>query len=68
VDDKQALAVAIGKHRGDVPHARDLLPGKDLSKEAAIQGMGKANDSGLTAPTQRDAPIPYPEKYLGLSL
>ncbi len=76
VDNRQALADAIGKHRGDVPHARDLLPGKDLSKDAASlnvavaekQSTGKANDAGLTVPAQRDAPIPTPEKYLGLSL
>ena len=76
VDDKQALADAIGKHRGDVPHARDLLPGKDLSMDsvssnaavAAKQSMGKVNDAGLTGPVQRNAPIPTPEKYLGLSL
>lgn len=76
VDDKQALADAIGKHRGDVPHARDLLPGKDLSTDAAIsnaaptekQSMGKARHAEPTVPDQRDTPTRYPEKYLGLSL
>lgn len=72
----QALADAIGKHRGDVPHARDLLPGTDMSRDAAPsnaapaekQSTGKATDAGMTVPVQRDAPIPYPEKFLGLSL
>ncbi len=49
VDDKQALADAIGRHRGDVPHARDLV------RDVPDKGRDASLAPGKNLDTERDS-------------
>ncbi|NJS14193.1 MAG: relaxase domain-containing protein [Sphingopyxis sp.] len=72
VDSKQGLADAIGKHRGNVPHARDLLPGKETRSIEASSGSKPIGDHQhelvKEAPKLPNLSSIYPERSLGLEL
>jgi hypothetical protein len=49
VDSKDGLAEAVGKHRGDMPHARDL------TRDASDTGRDANPASGKTLDAERDS-------------
>jgi hypothetical protein len=67
VDDKQALADSIGKHRGEVPHARDVAAGNEMQIGKTDVGKEHSQARGVEQPNQ-PVLVQWPEKHLSLSL
>jgi hypothetical protein len=68
VDNREKLIGQIEANSGIRPSALDIVADRKAALAEPLEPVRATREAAPLISAERDAPIPYPEKYLGLSL